>query len=111
MTSPCGDGPTGLRVGSSSPATCRACPGPCLAHSPPTPPALMTAVGTLDDLFARSAILLLRRTGLRLGECLDLELDCVVDYGLTGTWLRVPLGKLGTERAIPLDAATRAAPH
>lgn len=68
--------------------------------------ALMAAVGRLDDLFARSAILLLRRAGLRLGECLDLELGCVVDYGLTGTWLRVPLGKLGTERAVPLDADT-----
>ena len=68
--------------------------------------ALMAAVGCLDDLFARSAILLLRRAGLRLGECLDLELGCVVSYGPTGTWLRVPLGKLGTERAVPLDANT-----
>jgi hypothetical protein len=50
--------------------------------------------------------MLLRRAGLRLGECLDLELGCVVDYGATGTWLRVPLGKLGTERAVPLDADT-----
>ena len=71
--------------------------------------ALMAAVGRLEDLFARSAILLLRRAGLRLGECLDLELGCVVDYGPTGTWLRVPLGKLGTERTVPLDADTVAA--
>ena len=35
--------------------------------------------------------------------------DCVVDYGATGTWLRVPLGKLGTERSVPLDADTVAA--
>lgn len=70
---------------------------------------LIAAVGQLDDLFARSAVLLLRRAGLRLGECLDLELGCVVDYGPTGTWLRVPLGKLGTERAVPLDADTVAA--
>ena len=69
----------------------------------------MTAAGRLDDLFARSAILLLRRSGLRLGECLDLELGCIADYGPTGTWLRVPLGKLGTERAVPLDSATVAA--
>ena len=45
---------------------------------------------------------MLRTAGLRLGECLDLELGCVVDYGPTGSWLRVPLGKLGTERAVPL---------
>ena len=79
------------------------------ALAPDTDTALITAVGNLDDLFARSAILLLRRTGLRLGELLDLELSCVIDYGPTGTWLRVPLGKLGTERSVPLDAATVAA--
>jgi integrase len=79
------------------------------ALAPDTDTALMTAVDNLHDLFARSAILLLRRTGLRLGECLDLELGCVVDYGPTGTWLHVPLGKLSTERAVPLDATTVAA--
>jgi integrase len=79
------------------------------ALAPDADAALMAAAATLDDLFARSAILLLRRSGLRLGECLDLELGCVVDYGPTGTWLRVPLGKLGTERAVPLDSATVAA--
>ena len=30
----------------------------------------------------------------------------VIDYGPAGSWLRVPLGKLGTERAVPLDTAT-----
>jgi integrase len=79
------------------------------ALAPDIDAALMAAVGRLQDPFARSAIMLLRQAGLRLGECLDLELDCVVDYGPTGTWLRVPLGKLGTERAVPLDADTVAA--
>ena len=79
------------------------------ALAPDADAALMAAAASLDDLFACSAILLLRRSGLRLGECLDLELGCVVDYGPTGTWLRVPLGKLGTERAVPLDSATVAA--
>ncbi len=79
------------------------------ALAPDIDTALMAAVGNLEDPFARSAIVLLRRAGLRLGECLDLELDCVVDYGATGTWLRVPLGKLGTERVVPLDADTVAA--
>ena len=79
------------------------------ALAPDADAALMAAAASLDDLFARSAILLLRRSGLRLGECLDLELGCVVDYGPTGTWLRVPLGKLGTERTVPLDSATVAA--
>jgi hypothetical protein len=30
------------------------------------------------------------------------ELDAVIDHGATGTWLRVALGKLATERVIPL---------
>jgi integrase len=68
--------------------------------------ALMGAVDRLADPFARSALTLLRRAGLRLGECLDLELDAVVDYGATGNWLRVPLGKLGTDRMVPLDGPT-----
>lgn len=76
------------------------------ALAPDTDAAVMAAAGCLEDPFARTAIMLLRRAGLRLGECLDLELGCVVDYGPTGTWLRVPLGKLGTERVVPLDADT-----
>jgi integrase len=66
--------------------------------------ALMAAVGELDDPFARAAITILRHTGLRRGELLDLELDCLMDFGPTGTWLRVPLGKLNDERAVPLDS-------
>ena len=79
------------------------------ALAPDIDAALMHAIAALEDPFACSALLVLRRAGLRLGECLDLPLDCVVDYGPTGTWLRVPLGKLGTERSVPLDADTVAA--
>jgi len=67
--------------------------------------ALMAAVADLADPFARIAITILRHTGLRVGELLDLELDCLMDYGQSGTWLRVPLGKLNDERAVPLDHA------
>lgn len=66
----------------------------------------MTAVEQLDDLAARCAIKVLRGTGLRLGELLDLELDCLIDYAGHGTWLRVPLGKLNNERTVPLDEPT-----
>jgi integrase len=76
------------------------------ALAPGTDAALMAAVADLPDLFARVALIVLRGTGLRMGELLDLELDCVVDYGPTGHWLRVPLGKLNSERSIPLDEAT-----
>ncbi len=78
------------------------------ALAPDVDAALMGAVDRLADPFPRTAITLLRRAGLRLGECLDLELDCVVDYGKSGSWLRVPLGKLASERMVPLDAPTLA---
>lgn len=70
---------------------------------------LMAAISTLADPFARIGLTLLRGTGIRLGELLDLELDCVWDTGSHGSWLKVPLGKLGTERTVPLDVATLAA--
>ena len=52
------------------------------------------------------ALLLTRATGLRLGELRDLELDCVHQIDGHGAWLKVPLGKLGTERMVPLDDET-----
>jgi integrase len=67
---------------------------------------LMAAIGRLTDPFARIGLTLLRGTGLRLGELLDLELDCIWDSASHGSWLKVPLGKLGTERTVPLDAST-----
>jgi integrase len=55
-----------------------------------------------NRLFA-DALLLARATGLRIGELRDLELDCVHEIPGTGAWLKVPLGKLDTERMVPLD--------
>jgi len=54
------------------------------------------------------ALLLQRATGLRIGELLDLELDCVHEVPGAGAWLKVPLGKLQTERMVPLDEETLA---
>jgi integrase len=70
---------------------------------------VMAAVGALRDPFARAGLRILRGTGLRLGELLDLELDCLWDTPAHGTWVKVPVGKLGTERTVPLDADTLAA--
>lgn len=69
--------------------------------------ALREAINNLDDPFARTGLTVLRATGIRIGELLDLELDCIIDYDRHGTWLRVPLGKLNTERAVPLDDQPR----
>ena len=55
---------------------------------------------------AADALLLARACGLRIGELLDLELDCVHEVVGHGCWLKVPLGKLDTERMVPLDEAT-----
>jgi integrase len=79
------------------------------ALPPDTDAAIMNAVAGLDDTFARIGLTVLRGAGLRVGELLDLEIGSIVDYGPAGTWLRVPLGKLATERMVPLDTATLAA--
>jgi len=79
------------------------------ALTPDVDARLMAAVIELPDPFARTALQVLRGTGLRVGELLDLELNAVVDYGPAGTWLRVSLGKLATERTVPLDEPTLAA--
>ena len=52
------------------------------------------------------ALLLIRATGLRIGEVRDLELDCVHQIPGNGAWLKVPLGKLASERMVPLDEET-----
>ena len=69
----------------------------------------MAAVSGLADPFARTGLTVLRGTGIRLGELLDLELDCIWDSASHGSWLKVPLGKLATERTVPLDEPTLAA--
>ncbi len=48
----------------------------------------------------------MRNTGLRLGELISLEYDCVrVDAG-GNHFLKVPLGKLLNERQVPIDTET-----
>jgi hypothetical protein len=51
---------------------------------------LMAAIGNLADPFARTGLTVLRGTGVRLGELLDLELDCIWDSASHGSWLKVP---------------------
>jgi len=52
------------------------------------------------------ALLLIRATGLRIGELRDLEMDCVHEIDQLGAWMKVPLGKLATERMLPVDDET-----
>jgi len=65
--------------------------------------ALATALSASPNRLLAGSLLLLRATGMRIGELLDLELDCVHELPGSGAWLKVPLGKLGTERMVPID--------
>ena len=62
---------------------------------------LLQATRADPDPFVRLAVEFLARTGLRKGEFLDLTVDSVVQIG-AAYWLHVPLGKLRTDRYIPL---------
>ncbi|MFH5227329.1 tyrosine-type recombinase/integrase [Antrihabitans spumae] len=62
---------------------------------------LLVAVRAHPDVFTRTAVELLARTGLRSSELLGLTINAVVQIG-SSFWLRVPLGKLHTDRYVPL---------
>lgn len=49
-------------------------------------------------------LLALRATGMRIGEFLDLEVDAIREQGECHWSLHVPLGKLHSERVIPLGS-------
>jgi site-specific recombinase XerD len=56
-----------------------------------------------DDL-ASNLLLLQRHTGMRIGECVDLAADCLRPLGPDQWAIHVPLGKLKTERLVPVDS-------
>lgn len=68
--------------------------------------ALVSALERSPERLAADALLLQRATGLRIGELVSLELDCVHEIAGQGAWLKVPLGKLDSERMVPLDEET-----
>jgi site-specific recombinase XerD len=85
---------------------------------PPSPHYLPRPLSPQDDQLLQqelrrtgdlpaNALLLTRATGIRIGECLDLALDCLHQIGPDQWALHVPLGKLHTERLVPADADIR----
>jgi site-specific recombinase XerD len=56
-----------------------------------------------NDL-AGNAFLLIRHTGMRIGECADLSVDCIRSTGPHQWAIHIPLGKLKTERLVPVDS-------
>src|SRR5215472_6956536 len=52
-----------------------------------------------------NALLLIRHTGMRIGECADLSSDCLRSTGPNQWAIHVLFGKLKTERMVPIDAS------
>jgi integrase len=67
---------------------------------------LQAALEASQNHLLADGLLLVRATGIRIGELLALELDCVHEVHGLGSWLKVPLGKFDTERMVPLDEET-----
>ena len=82
-------------------------PHPLPRYLPPDQErALLAALENSPNRLRAGALLLLRATGMRIGELTMLELDCVHEVPGQGAWLKVPLGKLLTERMVPIDDET-----
>ena len=73
------------------------------ALSPEDDRRLQDELRRADTLYS-NALLLTRLTGIRIGECIHLPLDCLRQVGPEQWALHVPLGKLHTERLVPLDS-------
>jgi integrase len=58
-----------------------------------------------------NVFLMLRHTGMRIGECVDLSYDCLRSTGPNQWAIHVPLGKLKTERMVPVDPFVRDLVH
>ena len=82
-------------------------PHPLPRYLPPDQErALLAALEDSPNRLRADALLLTRATGMRMGELTMLELDCVHEVPGSGAWLKVPLGKLLTERMVPIDEET-----
>lgn len=80
---------------------------------PPVPEYLPRPLSSENDLHLQKILresgspqaplfLLLRQTGLRISELINLPLDCVLTGSKNEKYLKVPLGKMNTERLLPL---------
>jgi site-specific recombinase XerD len=59
------------------------------------------------DTLKANALLLTRAIGLRIGECINLPLDCLREIG-PGEWaVHIPIGKMHNERLVPADSEVR----
>jgi integrase len=70
---------------------------------------LMEAVRNLPDIYQRVALIIARWSGARRSEIARLELECLDAYQDGTPRLRIPAGKTGKERLIPLHPEAAAA--
>ncbi len=82
---------------------------PRLPHRLPRPLSAQQDQPLQQELLRRNdlganAFLLIRHTGMRIGECADLRCDCLHSIGPNQWAIHVPLGKLKTERMVPVDS-------
>lgn len=68
---------------------------------------LLIAARAHPEPFVRLCVEILARTGMRKGEFAGLTIDAVVQIG-SAYWLRVPVGKMHTDRYIPLHPQLKA---
>jgi site-specific recombinase XerD len=61
----------------------------------------------LTDTLEANALRLMRATGIRIGECIALPIDCLQSVHETQLALHVPLGKLHSERLVPVEEETK----
>ncbi len=76
------------------------------ALSPEDDSRLQQELRRTDDL-SSNALMLTRLTGIRIGECIHLSLDSLRSLGHDQWALHVPIGKLYTERLVPVDEDLR----
>jgi site-specific recombinase XerD len=73
--------------------------------SPDADEALQRRLENEGDIYSLG-LLLMRKTGIRNGELRSLENDCLRRDHSGNVFLKVPLGKLDTERLVPIDKRT-----
>ncbi len=73
--------------------------------APDTDEELQKRLASSEDPY-QQALLVMRNTGLRVGELSSLTIDCVRKDDVGNVFLKVPLGKLNNERLVPLDERT-----
>jgi site-specific recombinase XerD len=84
---------------------------------PPVPEYLPRPLSKENDILLQNRLrgsgspysllfLLLRQTGMRISELINLPKDCVLTNPQNEKYLKVPLGKMNTERFVPLARET-----